>query len=663
MFDDHLPAPLPGRSPVAETPAGQAGAIVPHARAAETRTRVVLHRADLAALMGTPVPTPGPAPTPTEPRPARRAAPPRVAVAIGAVAGVGVALRAVALYDTPAPLADEANLVTRVAELAGTGSLVIGELSVRIGALAPVQFVGLTRLGGGWERTPNALGALREVSLLCWLVAALLCWVLGRRLGLSRPWALACVAALALCPTGIGVARLAVAENLAVCWALGALVLAAGPPKVGRAQLRRDLLIAGSLAVAALTAPLASVFAPVALVVASRHGDLRRTAMLGVLCLPGTVLALTGSGALAPAVGAEGPASWLAAGWLGRDLTTVGVVLVVALIALCLARWRALGVGIVLAAVLAAVLGLAADAVYPLVLPLAALGLAGIGQHRTGSPTGHRSGWLPPAGVVGVLALGWSANLVGLPEATAPPPTEWARDWLRANVPATERVMTDDVRRVALTAGGDDWARVGTPAGCARQALLSAAATPAARCADADWWVRGDADQGREPPGPGATLVARFGGDGSADRIEIWSTRLPETAPDREALGRRAVGQMLTASPQLEISDDLAERLRAGALDSRAATALGALLTEQPVRLVALPEIGGEQAIGRPLRQLLIAGSPRRGPADAEQGIAAFFTAQLTPFRPYSMATTPDGVLVRYSPQGPSGLLDSLLTR
>ncbi|MGQ0480125.1 MAG: hypothetical protein ACT4O0_03715 [Pseudonocardia sp.] len=638
---------------------------MPEARAAETRTRVVLHRSDLAALMGTPAPPPGPAPAPApvEHRPARRALPPRVAVAVGAVAAVGVALRAVALYDTPAPLADEANLVTQVAELAATGSTAVSELSVRIGVLAPAQLAGLTRIGGGWERAPSALGALREVSLLCWLVAALLCWVVGRRLGLSRPWALAGVAALALCPIGIGVARLAVAENLAVCWALGALALAGGPPKVGRAQLRTDLLIAGFLTVAALTAPLAAVFAPVTLIVASRHGDLRRTAMLGLLCLPGTVFALTGTGALAPASGAGGPASWFASGWLGRDLMTIGVVLVVVLVGLWLARWRAFGVGIVLVAVLAAALSLPADAVYPLVLPLAALGLAGIGQDRAASLSGHRPGWVVPAGMVGALALGWSANLAALPEATAPPPTEWARDWLRGNVSATERVMTDDVRRVALTAGGGDWSRVGTPAGCARQALLSAAATPAARCADADWWVlSGDPGQG-QGPGPGATLVARFGSDGSADRIEIWSTRLADSAPEREALGRRAAGQMLTASPQLEISDELAAHLRAGSLDSRAATALGALLTEQPVRLIGLPEIGGEQAIGRPLRQLLIAGSPRSGSGNAEQRIVEFFTAQLAPFRPYSMATTPDGVLVRYSPQGPPGLLDSLLTR
>jgi len=110
----------------------------------------------------------------------------------------------------------------------------------------------------------------------------------------------------------------------------------------------------------------------------------------------------------------------------------------------------------------------------------------------------------------------------------------------------------------------------------------------------------------------------------------------------------------------------LADALRSGSLDSRACTALGGLLTEQRIRLVAMPEIAGEQAIGRPLRQLLITPtrpdpSSRASPR-TEQAIVDFFTAQLAPFRPYALAITPGGVLVRYSPQGPPGLLDSLVT-
>jgi hypothetical protein len=52
-----------------------------------------------------------------------------------------------------------------------------------------------------------------------------------------------------------------------------------------------------------------------------------------------------------------------------------------------------------------------------------------------------------------------------------------------------------------------------------------------------------------------------------------------------------------------------------------------------------------------------------RASPETPRSIVDFFTAQLAPFRPYAMAITPDGVLVRYSPQGPPGLLDSLLTQ
>jgi hypothetical protein len=147
----------------------------------------------------------------------------------------------------------------------------------------------------------------------------------------------------------------------------------------------------------------------------------------------------------------------------------------------------------------------------------------------------------------------------------------------------------------------------------------------------------------------------------------VWTSRVPLSDPAREHLGRPAAGRMLTVSPHLETTPDVADELRAGSLDSRAATALGGLLTEKRIRLVALPEIPGEQVIGRPLRQLLITPArpdpSSRASPDTAQSIVDFFTAQLAPFRPYAMAITTGGVLVRYSPQGPPGLLDSLLTQ
>lgn len=675
--------------------------------------RIVLPPGGLSALMGS-----RPAPAPAEPEAATPPPNPvrdrlRGVAALVVAAGVGVALRAVGLYSSPAPRPDEAALVNQVAD---PGTMGLGELAGRLGALAAGQVSTLIRVGDGWDRAPSALGAVREVSLLAWTVTVLLCWLLARRLGVTRPWALCAVAVLALCPTAVTVSRLAVPENLAAVWALAALVLAAGPARVGRAQFRCDLMVALFLLAAALTAPLAAALSAAVVALAARHGDLRRTLLLGAMCLPALIAAATGVGRPTGA----GIDTWVATGWLGPDLVTTLLVALVGGFGLASARHRWVGLGLLAVLVAAASLGLPASGLYPLLIPMAAVGLAVLGQDRAVParrlprsvaavallvpPT-----VLLPVVTLTVLVVGWSANLVSLPSAAAPPPAEWAREWLRGNVPPSEQVMTDDITHTALTSGGAGWDRLVTPAVCERQARLSAAPSSAQACSTPDWWVvsgahpAGASDTVPIPPaaatpaatGPSpvpataglavpaaaglaaavealpsgpATLVARFGSDGAGDRIEIWTTRWPAADPDRESRGRQAAGQMLAASSQLAVTADLADRLRGGLLDARAATALGGLLSEQPVRLVALPEVPGEQAIGRPLRQLLLMPAPagaqsRTVPPGAQQRIVDFFTAQLTPFRPYSMAITPSGVLVRYSPQGPPGLLNSLVTR
>lgn len=629
------------------------------------------------------------------------------AAGLGGVIITGLVLRAVGIYDSPVPGTDEAALVTQVADLSNMGTSATPGLAGRAGPLAPPELAGLIRVSGGWDRAPSALGALREVSLVSWLVMALLCWLLARRLSVGRGWALAGIGVLALSPIGITTARLAVPENLAACWAIAALALAAGPVRTGRAQLRADLVIAGVFTLGTMTAPITAAAAPALILIAARYGDPRRTITLAALCLPAAVGAPVMSGLLrlttAPG---SGPASWLATGWLGHDLVTPVVGALVTLMTLRRLDGREIGVGLLSVGVAALWLGIPASGLYPLVVPLIAVGVARVGEDlRIPDPAELPAAVaglamlvppaiLAPAGLVVLVSLAWSGNLWALPAATSAPPTEWARDWVIGNISPNERVMTDNVLHAALAKGDEGWSRVATPALCATKARLSASPTPAGGCTDSDWWVvaGSDLDAGSAPPDIGAgtsagtgggagtgtgtgtvgpparaTLIARFGEQGDPGRIEVWTANSPVTDPAREQRGRQAAGRMLTVSPHLEATPDVADTLRDGSLDSRAATALGGLLTERQIRVVALPEIPGEQAIGRPLRQMLITpGRPdpsSRASPETAQSIVDFFTAQLAPFRPYAMAITPDGVLVRYSPQGPPGLLDSLLTQ
>ncbi|MDT7657370.1 MAG: hypothetical protein QOF38_2085 [Pseudonocardiales bacterium] len=609
--------------------------------------------------------------------------------ALTATLGTGAALRAVALYDTPEPTDREAALVTGVVTLSRTGAWIgsqLGALPVKLMSLATPQFAAITSGTGAWRRAPSALGAVRESGPLLWVLAGLLVWVLAGRVGAGWRWSVVAVALLALCPAAIGTARVAAPESLALLWSLAALVLATGIPRVGHAALRVDLAITGYLTVAILTAPVAIALLPSVLLLSARQGDPRRPALLtgAVLTAVGLGTAALASGlavTTGPAdwFGPSGTAEWFAPGWLGRDPVTPVVALVVALAALRSHRQRPLAVGVLGVAVLAPVLDVSAA----LAVPLAAVLAVAVARERLdrirerGATTtaSTRPSWLDrwrprpswldrwrprlpklaPAGLTGLFALVWAANLAQLPKATTPPPTTWARAWLRDNVPNPGQVHTDPRSRVALISGTDAWPTVNSAADCQRP-------SPPATCADQDWWVTTPA----EPTPPAAALIAEFGPADAPDRIEVRTTAPMGSDPARELDARRAAGAALATSPQLRADPEVTAELRAGRVDPAAMSALGALLSIQRLRLVALPPIPGEAA-DRPLRQLLLTpdGPPPDGvpAADAQRHIVAFFEAQLGPFRPYAVTVTPSGVLVRYPPLAPPDLLEAFLAR
>jgi hypothetical protein len=605
--------------------------------------------------------------------------------ALTAALGTGAALRAVALYDTPEPTDREAALVTGVVTLSRTGAWMgsqLGALPVKLMSLATPQFAAISSGTGAWRRAPSALGAVRESGPLLWVLAGLLVWVLAGRVGAGWRWSVVAVALLALCPAAIGTARVAAPESLALLWSLAALVLATGIPRVGRAALRVDLAITGCLTMAILTAPVAIALLPSVLLLSARQGDPRRPALLtgAVLTAVGLGTAALASGlavTTGPAdwFGPSGTAEWFAPGWPGRDPVTPVVVLVVALAALRSHRQRPLAVGVLGVAVLAPVL----DASAALAIPLAAVLAVALAREwlarksldrirERGAPTtaSARPSWvdrwrprlpkLAPAGLTALLALVWAANLAQLPKATRPPPTTWARAWLRDNLPNPGQVRTDPRSRVALMSGTDTWPTVNSAADCQRT-------SPAAACADPDWWVTTPS----EPPPPAAALIAEFGPADAPDRIEVRTAGPVEPDPARELDGRRAAGAALTTSPQLRADPEVTAELRAGRVDPAAMSALGALLSIQRLWLVALPPVPGEAAADRPLRQLLLTpdGPPPDGvpAADAQCHIVAFFAAQLAPFRPYAVTVTPSGVLVRYPPLAPPDLLEAFLAR
>jgi len=563
--------------------------------------------------------------------------------------------------------------------------LPLGAVPVRLLSLATPQYAAIGSLTGAWRRAPSALAAVRESGPVLWLATALLVWVLVRRLRVVRRWALLAVALLAICPAAIGAARVAAPENLALLWALAALVLVSGRHREGLAALRVDLVIITCCAVAVLTSPVALALLPTVLLLSARQHDPRRPALIAVGVLlavgVGTAFAVAEVPPSGPGPGWLAP-DWLGPGWLGRDLVTPALVLLVGLLALrpgrrSSLRGRALAVGMLGVPLLAVPLGAAPAPALPLAAVLVAVLAAGIERgvlaraRRTGpaerdraepehGPAGRFVPQLAPALLIGVLAVVWAANLAQLPDATAPTPAAAARAWLRDNVPAADVIRTDARTRVALVPGTDAWSRVSTgspdPSADSR---ADATSVPT-------WWVSAPGD--RAPAT--AALVAEFGPSGAPDRLEIRGAVPTLPNPARELTARQAAGAMLTMSSQLRADPVVLDQLRAGRVDPCAMTALAGLLSRQRIQLVDLPPVPGETAADRPLRQLLLLpdgpppeGVPDTGPDAARRAVVDFFEAQLTPFRPYAVTETPAGVLVRYSPLAPPDLLEAFLAR
>ena len=628
---------------------------------------------------------------------ARAAAPSWAGLAL--VLGVGVALRCVALDDTPEATGGEAALVTGVVTLGRTGvwtGLPLGAVPVRLLSLATPQFAAIGSLTGAWRRAPSALAAVRECGPVLWLGTALLVWVLVRRLRVVRRWALLAVALLAICPAAIGAARVAAPENLALLWALAALVLVAGRHREGLAALRVDLVIIGCCAVAVLTSPVALALLPTVLLLSARQHDPLRPALIAVGVLlavgVGTAFAVAEVPPSGPVPGWLAPdwlaPGWLGPGWLGRDLVTPALVLLVGLLALrpgrrSSLRRRALAVGVLGVPLLAVPLGAAPTPALPLAATLVAVLAAGVergvlARARRGGPAerdqshaeprhepeGRFVPQLAPALLIGVLAVVWAANLAQLPEATAPTPAAAARAWLRDNVPAGDEIRTDTRTRVALVPATDAWSRVST--GSPDSSADVRAGSRADATSVPTWWVSAPGD--RAPAT--AALVAEFGQSGAPDRLEIRGAPPTLPNPARELTARQAAGAMLTMSSQLRADPGVLDQLRAGRVDPCAMTALAGLLSRQRIRLVDLPPVPGETAADRPLRQLLLLpdgpppeGVPDTDPEAARRAVVDFFEAQLAPFRPYAVTETPAGVLVRYSPLAPPDLLEAFLTR
>ncbi|MGQ0841046.1 glycosyltransferase family 39 protein [Actinokineospora sp.] len=544
----------------------------------------------------------------------------------------------------------EARHVAQVFSIDQLGTL-LNPVETAAAPLAWLQLGGYTAVTDAFTRHTSALSAVREPLALAAALGTLLLWLLARRMGLSRWTAAAAAGIVALSPLAVGVQVAVRPENVAVPWVLAALVLLWTPRRHRR--LAPDLWATAFLVVAVITAPVTLVLAVTAAWLIWRRGRKRLSLMLGSLFTLGIGIGLGASAALSGIrLAADGPAP---AQWLSLDPVLAAAGVFAAVGALFSFRLRPLAFGVLALIAITTLPGGPGAGALTVVVPLAALLVAGTVEcgvthrARAGKHTVTRPLLLPTAALALTVAASalpaWTGALTASAadvRAADAPGTAAAR-WLRDNLPTTP-VLTDEATWVELIRAGRPPDAVTRSAACvdtcpARTWLL---VTPGLR-----------AELARRPAlaeaAARAEAVAVFG-DGPQAMVIHRPAIAGAAAGERRA--RALAGADLAGSPRIAADPAVADTLRAGRTDPRVLTTLSALASARPVRVAALPAVPGEDAADQPRRQVLLAAA-----GDPAEQLVLFFSGQRGVFRPESVAATPEGVLVRYPPGVPAGLL------
>lgn len=127
-----------------------------------------------------------------------------------------------------------------------------------LGWIILAAYTGLT---GGLMRAPYGVAAGREAMLVFNLVSVALLYVLARRIGLRRPFAVMVVLLFGLSPLGIFYHRMVLLDNLAMPFLLAGLVLVLSPAR----RLSAHVSAAAALAIAVLIREIFVLFVPFAI--------------------------------------------------------------------------------------------------------------------------------------------------------------------------------------------------------------------------------------------------------------------------------------------------------------------------------------------------------------------------------------------------------------
>ena len=606
-------------------------------------------------------------------------------VLVGILLLLTAVVRLINLTGTPQRIDDEGTYVAQAYALLHYGELSHYTYWYDHPPLGWLQIAGWFLLTGGPDSASTAVASGRGFMVVVATITAALLWTLARRLGLSLAAASAAVALFALSPLAVELGRTVYLDNIATAWLLGALVLFCSP------QQRLSAAFGGAacFGVAVLTKETMLLLLPALLMLAwtrAAHATRRYAAAVVVtvlgLMLAGYLLLAAIRSELLPGAGhvslldavrfqlyvRDSGGSILDTGSLNRttfdrwwvlDPVLLAAALPAAVAALAVRRLQPVATGVVLLAVILLRDGYLPAPFVIAALPLAALLVAGVPdaalRRARADQTGRHQvrrvllvGALAATTTLGALAgTTWTPVLRHLLTADSDAPLRQAQAWITANVPARDRLIVDDAIWVDLVTEGRDRRDViwfykldtdtevqgWSPRGWRDYDWV--VSTPSLRSGTASTGQLADAVAASTP-------VAVFGtGDG---RVELRRIAPPGTAAPALGAGSAAasVGGLVadhldgSAAPALTI-------LRSGRADPRVLTTLGMLAAREPVRLTDLPAVPGEDAAGRPRRQLHLAVD-----GAARDRVTAFFRAQSGQYAPEVVEPATGGLLVRF---------------
>lgn len=613
---------------------------------------------------------------------------------------IGILVNAINLGGSPQRIDDEGTYTAQAWSIGNLGELTHYTYWYDHPPLGWMQIAAYAGLTDAWARYDIAVIAAREAMLVATGIAAVLLWVLVRRIGFARLTASVAVAIFLLSPLAVQFHRQVYLDNIATAWLLAALLLALSR----RAQLIGYIGAAAAFGVAVLTKETYLLALPLIAWFMWRGAD--RTTRRYTLSVAAAVLGLIGltyvafavvKGEVMPADGRvslwDGLAFQLAsregsgslfdpeslfsrtAGlWWQLDAVLIVTALAAAVAALFVRRLRPWA--IVLLALTAFMFrgGYLPVPYVIMLLPFAAIVVAGMGQIAVESlrsrATLRRFGGVALASglLVALVSAGplWATQLRGFLLADLDRPLRDAEAWMTQNAPGDARMLVDDAMWVDLV-----------DAGFARE--------------DVVWYYKADTDSDVQELAPAgwrdydyvittdsmrtfptefptvrqaienSVVVASFGE--GAQQVDVRlvdreQSALAQASDSGLYTARSVAGQQLLQNPDIGLPGAEQDLLTSGVVDGRILVTLGQLSAMGRIDVAGIDQLDGDPSgVHRQLVVSSFAGQDARGTAAGSDEVVRFYESLTGQLRPVSVERGDAGVTVTFSPDEPTGLL------